>query len=155
MIRAKAACAASSVRFWALSWAIATDRSVSSTADRSSASDAFVMGGNSLSTGLRDAAAALAAGDKVAMGASLTSIAGAVAHIADQNAALGLAAGRLERIGDGLSARGIAIADERQSVEEVDLQTAIAQLNAQDLTLSAAQAAFAKINRQTLFDLLT
>ena len=51
--------------------------------------------------------------------------------------------------------RGIAIADERQSVEEVDLQTAIAQLNAQDLTLSAAQAAFAKINRQTLFDLLT
>lgn len=120
-----------------------------------SAAAAFVVGGNALSTSLRDAATAVAAGDRTGMDASLTSIAGAVAHIADQNAALGLAAGRLERIGDGLSARGIAIADERQSVEEVDLQTAIAQLNAQDLTLSAAQAAFAKINRQTLFDLLT
>ena len=31
---------------------------------------------------------------------------------------------------------------------------AIAQLNAQDLTLQAAQAAFAKINRQSLFDIL-
>ncbi|MGN6690162.1 MAG: flagellin, partial [Sphingopyxis sp.] len=60
-----------------------------------------------------------------------------------------------ERIGDSLEARGIEIADERQSVEETDLSTAIAQLNAQELTLSAAQAAFAKINRQTLFDLLT
>ena len=30
----------------------------------------------------------------------------------------------------------------------------LALLNAQDLTLSAAQAAFAKINRQTMFDLL-
>lgn len=119
-----------------------------------SASDAFVMGGNSLSTGLRDAAAALAAGDKVAMGASLTTLNAAIGHVADQNAALGLSAGRLERIGDGLESRGIALADERSAVEDTNLSVAIAQLNAQDLTLNAAQAAFAKINRQTLFDLL-
>ena len=37
---------------------------------------------------------------------------------------------------------------------QADLESAIALLNAQDLTLSAAQAAFAKINRQTMFDLL-
>lgn len=120
-----------------------------------SAADTFVIGGNSLSTSIRDIATAVAAGDKAAMGAGLTTLTGAVDHVANQNATIGLAAGRLERIGDSLEARGIEIADERQSVEETDLSTAIAQLNAQELTLSAAQAAFAKINRQTLFDLLT
>ncbi len=120
-----------------------------------SAADTFVIGGNSLSTSIRDIAAAVAAGDKAAIDAGLTTLTGAVDHVANQNAAIGLSAGRLERIGDSLEARGIEIADERQSVEETDLSTAIAQLNAQELTLSAAQAAFAKINRQTLFDLLT
>lgn len=120
-----------------------------------SAADAFVVGGNSLSTGLRDAAAAVAAGDKAAMNVSLNTLKAAIVHVADQNASLGLSAGRLERIGDGLESRGIALSDERSAVEDTNLTVAIAQLNAQDLTLNAAQAAFAKINRQTLFDLLT
>lgn len=119
-----------------------------------SAADAFVLGGNSLSTSLRDIATAVGAGDAPAIGAALTTLTAAIDHVANQNAALGLSAGRLERIGDGLEARGIEIADERSSVEDTDLSVAIAQLNAQDLTLSAAQAAFAKINRQNLFDLL-
>ncbi|WP_374525684.1 flagellin [Sphingopyxis sp.] len=120
-----------------------------------SAADTFVFGGNGLSTSLRDIATAVAAGDKAAMGTGLTTLTGAIDHVANQNAAIGLAAGRLERIGESIAARGIDVADERQSIEETDLDTAIAQLNAQELTLSAAQAAFAKINRQTLFDLLT
>lgn len=119
-----------------------------------SAADVFVVGGNSLSTGLRDAAAAIAAGDKVAMGTSITTLATAISHVADQHAALGLAGGRLERVGDGLAARGITLKDERSAVEDTDLSIAIAELNAHDLTLGAAQAAFAKINRQTLFDIL-
>ncbi|WP_428684797.1 flagellin [Sphingopyxis sp.] len=119
-----------------------------------SAASAFVIGGNALSTSLRDAATAVGAGNSAGIDTALTSIAGAVGHIADQNAALGLSAGRLERIGDGLSSRGIEVADERKSIEDTDLETAIALLNAQDLTLGAAQAAFAKINRETLFDLL-
>lgn len=120
-----------------------------------SAADAFAMGGNTLSTGLRDAAAAVAAGNKAGMDASLTTLSASITHVADQNAALGLSAGRLERIGDSLQVRGIAIADERSAIEDTDLSVAIAQLNALDLTLGAAQAAFAKINRQTLFDILT
>lgn len=120
-----------------------------------SAADVFTIGGNSLSTSLRDAATAVAAGDQAAIGVALTDLASAIGHVADQNAALGLSAGRLERIGDALKSRGIAIADERSSIEDTDLSVAIAQLNAQDLTLGAAQAAFAKINRQTLFDILT
>lgn len=119
-----------------------------------SAAAAFVVGGNALSTSLRDAATAVAASNKAGIDTAITGITAAISHVADQNAALGLSAGRLERIGDSLSSRGIEVADERRSIEDTDLETAIAQLNAQDLTLSAAQAAFAKINRQTLFDLL-
>jgi flagellar hook-associated protein 3 FlgL len=120
-----------------------------------SAADALAVSGTSLSTFVRDAAAAVAAGDKTAMGGSMTALDTAINHTADQNAAIGLAAGRLERIGDSLAARGVTLADERSSVEDTDLSVAIAQLNAADLTLGAAQAAFAKINRQSLFDLLS
>jgi len=119
-----------------------------------SAGDVFVVGGNSLSTGLRDAAAAIAANDQAAMGAALTNLSGAITHVADQRAAMGLSAGRLERIGDSLEARSITLADERKDVEDTDLSVAIAELNAQKLTLDAAQAAFARMNRQTLFDIL-
>lgn len=119
-----------------------------------SAADAFVVGGNSLSTMLRDAATAVGANDTAAMGASLTALAEGIAHVADQNAALGLSGARLERIGDSLASRGITLTDERSAVEDTDLTVAIAQLNATNLTLEAAQAAFARINRQTLFDIL-
>jgi len=119
-----------------------------------SAADVFVVGGNSLSTGIRDAAAAVAAGDKAAMNGSITTLAAGIGHVADQHAAIGLSGGRLDRIGDGLAARGITLKDERSSIEDTNLDVAIAELNALDLTLGAAQAAFAKINRQTLFDIL-
>ncbi len=118
------------------------------------AADVFVVGGNSLSTGLRDAAAAVASGDATAIGASLDTLSASIGHVADQHAALGLTGGRLERLGDGLASRDIAIADERSAIEDTDLTVAIARLNAQNLTLEAAQAAFARINRQTLFDIL-
>jgi flagellar hook-associated protein 3 FlgL len=119
-----------------------------------SAADVFVVGGNSLSTGIRDAAAAVAAGNKTAMNTAITTLGTAISHVADKHAEIGLSGGRLDRIGDGLAVRGITLKDERSSVEDTDLDVAIAQLNAQDLTLQAAQAAFAKINRQTLFDIL-
>ena len=119
-----------------------------------SAGDVFVVGGNSLSTGLRDAAAAISGGDSAGMGAALTTLADSIGHVADTRASMGLSAGRLERIGDSLEARSITLADERSAVEDTDLSVAIAQLNAQNLTLEAAQAAFARINRQTLFDIL-
>lgn len=119
-----------------------------------SASDVFVVGGNSLSTGIRDAATAITANDEAGMNASLDALATAISHVADEHAKIGLSGGRLERIGDGLAARGITLKDERSVVEDTDLSVAIAELNAQELTLSAAQAAFAKINRQTLFDIL-
>lgn len=120
-----------------------------------SAADIFVIGGNSLSTNVRDAAAAVAAGDKPGINASLGVLDTTISHVANRHAEIGLAGGRLDRIGEGLAARGITLKDERSDVEDTNLEEAIAQLHAQDLTLQAAQAAFAKINRQTLFDILS
>src|SRR3546814_3135996 len=97
--------------------------------------------GNSLSTGIRDAAAAVAANDEAGMNASLGALANAISHVADEHAKIGLSGGRLDRIGDSLAVRGITLKDERSVVEDTDLSIAIAELNAQELTLSAAQAA--------------
>ncbi|MDK2760214.1 MAG: flagellin-like protein [Sphingopyxis sp.] len=119
-----------------------------------SAANVFVMGGNSLSTGIRDAATAVAAGNKAGMTASLGVLATAISQTADKRAEIGLSGARLDRIRDGLATRGITLKEERSTVEETDLEVAIAQLNAQDLTRQAAQTAFARINRQTLFDIL-
>src|SRR5690606_7258102 len=102
-----------------------------------SAADVFVVGGNSLSTGIRDAAAAVAANDKAAMNASLGVLDTAISHVADEHAKIGLSGGRLDRIGDSLAARGITLKDERSVVEDTNLEEAIAQLHAQDLTLQA------------------
>ncbi|NIJ39651.1 flagellar hook-associated protein 3 FlgL [Sphingopyxis panaciterrae] len=119
------------------------------------AADAFVVDGNPVSTMLRDAAAAVGGGDTAIIGASLDTLAAGISHVADQRATMGLAAGRLERIGDSLASRSITLADERSGLEDTDLAVAIAQLNAQNLTLEAAQSAFARINRQSLFDILS
>lgn len=119
------------------------------------AAEAFSINGTSISTLLRDAATAIDTSAQGGMGAALTSITGAITHVTEHHAMVGLSAGRLERIADRLELRSIAHADERSTLEDTDLSEAIARLNAQDITLGAAQAAFAKINRQTLFDILS
>ena len=118
------------------------------------AMQAFSINGTSISAMLRDTATAAATGDVAGMDASLGRLAGAIEHVTEQHAMVGLASARLDRIEDSLELRGIANADERSTLEDTDLTEAIARLNAQDITLGAAQAAFAKINRQTLFDIL-
>lgn len=119
------------------------------------ASDAFSINGVSIANILRDSAAAIENGDGAGMSAAITQIGGAIDHVAEQHALVGLSASRLERVEDSLKLRSITVAEERSSLEDTDLSEAIAMLNAQDLTLGAAQAAFAKINRQTLFDILS
>lgn len=119
------------------------------------AAQAFSINGTSISTILRDSAAAAEASDSTAMGASIDAITGAIEHITEQHAMVGLSSARLDRIAASLELRGIGSAEERSTLEDTDLSEAIARLNAQDITLGAAQAAFAKINRQTLFDILS
>jgi flagellar hook-associated protein 3 FlgL len=114
----------------------------------------FAPGGTALSDDVRVAAAALDAGDATAIAAALTRLDRAAAHSADAHAEQGLRAARFDRLADAQAARGIDRAVERSALADTNLTDAIARLNAKQLTLEAAQAAFARLNRQTLFDLI-
>jgi flagellar hook-associated protein 3 FlgL len=114
----------------------------------------FGTAGINLSQTIRNAAGAVTAGTAVAISDSLTAIEAGVSHVADVAADIGVRAARLERMRETYEERAIDLAVERSGLEDTDLTSAIARLNAQTLTLDAAQAAFARINRRTLFDIL-
>lgn len=119
------------------------------------AGDVFAINGVSLSASLRDVANNIATGNEADMGTDRDVVMNMIGHVADQHAGIGLAAGRLDRIAESLDLRAISVKDERSGLEDTDLAEAISLLKAQDLTLSAAQATFAQINRRTLFDILS
>jgi flagellar hook-associated protein 3 FlgL len=114
----------------------------------------FDSGGQSAAQHVRDAASAIGAGNSAAIATSMTALDGAIDQMATAQAQIGVNAARLERLAEVHAERSITIAAERSSLEDTDLPTAIARLNAQSITLEAAQAAFARINRRTLFDIL-
>jgi flagellar hook-associated protein 3 FlgL len=117
--------------------------------------DIFEIGGSAISGLVRTAATSVEGGNSAQIAASLTAIKGSVDHIADANADVGVRGARIERLRETLISRGIDYAAERSTLEDTDLSEAIARLNGQTITLQAAQAAFARINSQTLFDILS
>jgi flagellar hook-associated protein 3 FlgL len=119
------------------------------------AASVFTVNGNSLSQMIRDVAASVATGDSPAINAGLNRVEAGVTHVADTAASIGVKAQRMERMREHMIERGIESAAERSGLEDTDLSTAIATLNAQTLTLEAAQSAFARINRRTLMDILS
>lgn len=114
----------------------------------------FDSGGQSAAQHVRVAASAIGSGNSATIATSLTALDGAIDQMATAQAQIGINAARLERLAEVHAEKGISIAAERSSLEDTDLTTAIAKLNAQTITLEAAQAAFARINRRTLFDIL-
>ena len=120
-----------------------------------SRAEVFQVGGVDLSQVARDAAAALRSGNATTIGNSLTALDGAISHAADALGDIGQRGQRLDAIKEASLSQGIDFKAERVALESTDLSEAIARLNAQSLTLNAAQAAFARINRQTLFDLIS
>jgi flagellar hook-associated protein 3 FlgL len=119
-----------------------------------SQADVFQSGGQSLSQQLQDMAAAVQGGNRAQLDSALATADTLIEHGTDVASAIGNAAARLDRLTDSQASRSIDLTAERSGLEDTDLTTAIAALNAQQLTLDAAQAAFARINRRSLFDLL-
>lgn len=115
----------------------------------------FDVGGVSLSQMVRDGAAALRGGSAAAIGTSLTTLDTGVTKTADVLGDIGQRGKRLQSLQEATQAQNIDFAAERSDLESTDISQAIATLNAQTLTLDAAQAAFARINRRTLIDLLS
>lgn len=119
-----------------------------------SRSSTFEVGGLSVTQHLRAANTAILSGDPVQMAATRANVAASVNHIADARAQIGINASRLDRLRESQASQSIALSAERSTLEDTDLTSAIAKLNGQTITLEAAQAAFARINRRTLFDIL-
>lgn len=119
-----------------------------------SQAEVFDVAGVSIGQIIRDTASAITAGNAAQIGTSITAVDSAINHVADVTAAVGINAARLERIEENSALRAISIKEERSNLEDTDLSSAIAELNGMTLTLEAAQAAFARINRRTLMDIL-
>ncbi|RYD86613.1 MAG: flagellin, partial [Sphingomonadales bacterium] len=79
----------------------------------------------------------------------------AIAHVTDQRAAQGVRAAQLDAADNTLEEMSTQLAEERSSLEDTDVAATVMRLNAKTLSLQAAQMAFAKVNRNTLFDLLS
>lgn len=123
-----------------------------------SAQDVFQTGGVSLAQQLRDAADALEIADPAARFAaysqSLQKLNDMVEHIATVRSDVGVRAVRLDALENSLADQQIELTSERSGLEDTDITEAVARLNSQQLTLEAAQAAFARISKKTLFDIL-
>ena len=76
-------------------------------------------------------------------------------HLNSQRAAQGVRASRLDAAADALELGNLRLTEERSGLEDTDVTAAVMQLNAKTLSLQAAQAAFARVNRNTLFDFLS
>jgi flagellar hook-associated protein 3 FlgL len=139
---------------------IGQDLSVAATTARSVA-----FGGVSTASGIKDLATILnAAADAVAapdgdsrttaLNTAITDIASATSHVADVHAEQGRRAAQFDTARDRLADSAVTLGDERGALEGTDIPSTVARLQAKLVTLEAAQAAFARISKQTLFDVL-
>ena len=107
---------------------------------------------------LSDAAAALEIADPTARAAAVATavdeVAAAVTHVANQHGEQGALANRVEQLLERQIEAGLQLAEERSGLEDTDIQAVIARLSSQQLSLQAAQAVFARVNENTLFDIL-
>ncbi len=115
-------------------------------------------GTQSLEAIVAAAAAAITTADpaarRAAIDASLTATEAAATHVATVRGQQGVRAGRLDNLGESLAASKLQIAEERGELEGTDITEAVASLESKRLSLTAAQAVFARLNQTGLFDLL-
>ncbi|RVT43359.1 flagellin [Sphingobium algorifonticola] len=86
--------------------------------------------------------------------AALNGIRKGLDHIINEQAAQGVRGDRLETAKDRLVDIDLTLSERRSALESTDLTETLANVQAKLTTLEAAQAVFAKINQQTLFDLI-
>ncbi len=98
--------------------------------------------------------AALESGTDVEIGAALDATRAGFDHIVIEQAKQGVRLDRLDVIATRLTDTDLDLTERRADLESADLTEVIANLKAQLLQLDAAQSVFARINQQTLFDLI-
>lgn len=115
-------------------------------------------GAVSMSQILRDAAAAILQVDdttrRADSAASNDAVQAGIAHVSALLGQHGVRAARIETVRDQIQSNALVLEEERGSLEGTDVAATVAKLQADLLSLQAAQAAFAKINATSLFDLI-
>ncbi|MCE7797338.1 flagellin [Sphingobium sufflavum] len=100
------------------------------------------------------AIAAVRASDSAGISKSLGEANAALDHVIVQGTRQGVRETRLGNEVERLQTANLQLAERRSNLEDTDLTEVITRVQAKLTSLQAAQAAFAKINQQSLFDLL-
>lgn len=103
---------------------------------------------------IRNAAAAVGSNDPAAIAAALAEVTAGASHAVAARGEQGARGSRIDAIAERLESSRIGLSEERSSLESADIMEVIARLQAKQVSLEAAQAAFARINRSNLFDLI-
>jgi len=115
-------------------------------------------GPRDLATIVRDAAAAIREPDPAlrtaATRAALDAMNSGITHVAAMRADQGVRAGRIEALREQLELSSLQLEDQKGTIEGTDIPEAVARLESLRLSLQAAQAVFARVGQNSLFDLL-
>lgn len=103
---------------------------------------------------LTGAVTALRANDSGAIATSLAATNAAASHAIAAHAEQGARGARIDTLAERSADSGVALKLERSAIEDADITELVATMQARQLSLEAAQAVFARVNRSTLFDLL-
>jgi flagellar hook-associated protein 3 FlgL len=113
-----------------------------------------VIGTRSLDQILTDAITAVRTGTDTDRSNALADARKALDHVIVAQSVQGVRSQRMEDIGTRLNSSALALTERRSSLEDTDLTETITKLQNKLTTLEAAQSAFARISRQSLFDLI-
>ncbi len=89
-----------------------------------------------------------------AINASLAALEAGTRHVAAARGDQGTRGNRIDNLLERLASTGLQLEEERSGIESTDVVAVVARLQSRQLTLQAAQAVFARVNQNTLFDLL-
>lgn len=141
---------------WALQIPIAAGLTINAVGTREEVFEAVPTAGGprDIAAIIADAATALEGGDSAAISASLAEVLAGVEHIAGVRGQQGARGNRIDQLVERFETTRIQLTEERSVLEDTDITAAIARIQAKQLTLDAAQAVFARVNQNTLFDIL-
>ncbi len=132
---------------------VGTGLAVEAVGTRQSITDNAV-GTQSIDDVLGAAIAAVRSGDSEALKTSLTDSRAALDHVIVAQSIQSVREQRLDDFSTRLADKKLALTERRSTLEDTNLNEVITSLQSKLLTLEAAQSAFARISKQSLFDLL-
>jgi flagellar hook-associated protein 3 FlgL len=123
---------------------------------RQSVSEGIDVNGAAMSLDdiLANAITAVETGDETTRTTALAAIETGLDHVIGEQARQGIRSERLSAMADRVTGIALTLQERRSGLEDTDLTETISRMQQKLLTLEAAQSAFARINQQSLFDLL-